>query len=205
MYTLYFSPGACSLATHTILNLLGQPLKLVHAGEMENFEQINQAKLVPVLADGDKLLTEGAAIILHLLDKHENTLIAGTGIQRQQAIENMMMANATVHPAYGRLFFASNSMPEGDARNGYMDTAANAINDIWKRIENKLAEGPYLGGDNVSPADILLAVYSRWGQFFEVNINIGPKAQKMISLVLESDAFKLALHRETQEAADHAA
>ena len=98
MYTLYYSPGACSLATHTILNLIGQQPRLVYTGSAENFEQINPSKMVPVLQDGDQYLTEGAAIILHLLDNHENDLLPASGAERQAAIQNMMMANASMHP-----------------------------------------------------------------------------------------------------------
>lgn len=205
MYTLYYSPGACSLATHTILNLLGHQPQLVYAGSVENFELINASKMVPVLLDGDNFLTEGAAIILHLLDKHHNDLLPKTSKLRQIAIQNMMMANASVHPAYGRLFFANENLPDGEAKEAFLGAAAEAINANWKAIENKLQDGPFLGGDKVSPADILLAVYSRWGQFFPVDISIGPKAQRMIDLVLKSGAFQLALQKETEDHHAHAA
>lgn len=205
MYTLYFSPGACSLAIHTILNHLGLKPNVVFSGSVKNFEEINSAKMVPVLKDGDKYLTEGAAITLHLLNKHENTLMPKSEALRHQVIENMMMANATVHPAYGRMFFASNNMQDGETKNAFIQSAADAINAIWATIEGKFGEGPYLGGETVTPADILLTVYSRWGQFFPVNIEIGPKAQRMISHVLASDEFKNALEKETEEAARYGA
>lgn len=199
MYTLYYSPGACSLATHTILNLLGQQTNLVNVANVEDFAEVNASKMVPVLVDGDRVLTEGAAIILYLLNKHENNLFPQSGEKRQQAIQNMMMANASVHPAYGRLFFAAANMEDSEAKTAFLNAATNAINDIWKTIEDKIQEGPYLGRSKVSPADILLAVYSRWGQFFPVDITIGPKTQKMIDLVVASEAFQVALKRETEE------
>lgn len=199
MYTLYYSPGACSLATHTILNMLGHKPELIYAASAENFEQVNASKMVPVLQDGDRHLTEGAAIILHLLDKHQNDLLPKAGKSRRTAIENLMMANATMHPAYGRLFFANMHLQDGSEKKAFFNAAADAINAIWQSIENKIQEGPYLGGDTVSPADILLTVYSRWGQFFPVDIIIGPKTQKMIELIMQSDAFQLALKRETED------
>lgn len=36
MYTLYFLPGTCFLATQAILNKLIQPVELVHKGEAGN-------------------------------------------------------------------------------------------------------------------------------------------------------------------------
>jgi len=204
MYTLYYSPGACSLATHTILNLIGQQPRLVYVGSVENFAQINPSKMVPVLHDGDQYLTEGAAIILHLLDNHENDFLPDSGAERQTAIQNMMMANASMHPAYSRLFFGNANLPDGDVKVSFFESAAEAISAMWKTIEDKFEDGPYLGGTKVSPADILLAVYSCWGEFFPVQITIGPKAQRMIDLVTGSDAFQLALQRETEDHKAHA-
>ena len=204
MYTLYFSPEACSLATHTILNMLDQPLELIAAGSTENFASINPNKMVPALKNQDQVFTEGAAIILHLLTAHKNDLLPESGQAHQKAIENMMMANATVHPAYGRLFFIDANVTDSDIKKELMDTSANAINELWKVVEQKIDKGPFLGGDRLSPADILLAVYSRWGAFFPVEIQIGSKAQTMINHVLQTKAFQMALQRETQEINKHA-
>lgn len=205
MYTLYFSPGTCSLAVHTILNLLKQEPELVFAGSVEHFEQVNPAKMVPALKKDDSILTEGAAIILHLLETHPNTLLAKAGAARQQGIENMMLANATMHPSYGRLFFADANLDDGPAKEQIFKAATHAINAIWQVVESKFADGPYLGGHQLSPADILLAVYATWGQYFPVDITIGPKTQRMIDLVQSSDAFQMAQQREAEEHAHYAA
>ncbi len=138
MYTLYFIPGACSLATQAILNELNQESTLVHKLEADHFETLNPAGTVPVLVDGDMVLNEGVAIILHLLNKHKNNLIAESGDARHQAIENMLFANATMHPAYGRLFFAQANVNDAAARQQVFDSAAVAINRLWQVVEAKL-------------------------------------------------------------------
>lgn len=199
MYTLYYSPDACSLATHTILNMLGQDVEIVFSGGVENFAEINPAKLVPVLKDGDTFLKEGAAIILHLLDKHENNMLPESGADRQRAIENLMMANASMHPAYGRLFFAAKSMRDDESKRQFLQTAAESVSSIWRVVENQFGDTPYLGGNTPSAADILLAVYSRWGAYFPVDIHIGPKAQNMIELILSSNPFIKAQELESED------
>ena len=119
MYTLYYHPNACSLATHTILNMIAQPVEIIFRDAAENFLEINPANVVPVLKDGDCYLKEGAAILLHLLNKHDNDLLPKSGPERQRAIENMMFANATMHPAYGKFFFAAKHFQNEDARNEF--------------------------------------------------------------------------------------
>ena len=220
MYTLYYSPSACSLATQVVLHELGQPVEIIDVQQLENFKDINPVGAVPVLVDHslsntgegytDKALTEGAAIILYLLNKHENTLLPAKGHARQQGIENMMFANATMHPSYGRLFFIAQHISDESThgqkiRQAAFDTAAESINYLWQVVEQKLAiqakdekflGGSFLGGSKPSAADILLAVYSRWGASFPVEITLGPKVQKMLAAVLALPSFEKALAAE---------
>ncbi|MCG8317718.1 MAG: glutathione S-transferase N-terminal domain-containing protein [Pseudomonadales bacterium] len=196
MYTLYYKPYACSLATHTILNLLDIPVEAIDKNKVDNFTDINPVGIVPVLKDGNKIVREGVAVILYLLDKHPNQLIAPRGDAREQAIENMLFANATMHPAYGRLFFLSGAINDETVKQEALNAAAVAINQLWDVVEQCLGSKPFLGGDVVSPADILLTVYSRWGQFFPVDIVIGEKTASMMQRVMEMAAFRDALEQQ---------
>ena len=82
MYTLYYIPGACSMAIHVLLNELGQEVKLVNVGDPKGgrerppeFLKINPRGNVPVLSDDGFIVREGAAIILYLLEKHKSPLL----------------------------------------------------------------------------------------------------------------------------------
>lgn len=187
MYTLYYSQGACSMATQIVLRELGQEVNLVDAKQDDNFKAINPVGAVPVLIDGDKTLTEGAAIMLHILNKHNSALLPQAG--REQAIENIMFANATMHPAYGRLFFIAQHIDDEAAKLQAFNAAAKSINQLWQIVENKLNNKRFLGGDVVSAADIMLAVYSRWGAYFPVDILIGERTQKMLTAVQAMPSF----------------
>jgi len=201
MYTLYFLPGACSLATQAILYELDQPVELIEKSHAEEFELINPVATVPVLIDGEKILTEGAAIALYLLAKHENNLIAAEGAEREKDIEHILFANATVHPAYSKLFFIERVVTDAGTKQQAFAAAASAINLLWRVVEAKLGQNTYLSGERVSAADFLLATYSRWGQFFRAGIVIGPNAQRMIDAVIARPSFQKALARESEYAA----
>lgn len=206
MYTLYYSPSACSLATQVILHELNQTVDIINVQQLDNFKSINPVGAVPVLIDEEQNLTytEGAAIILHLLNKHENTLLPLTGNAHQDGLENLMFANATMHPAYSRLFFIAQHISDEIVKQVAFDAAAESINHLWHVVEQKLARQEnetalatiYLGEGKLSAADILLAVYSRWGASFPVKITPGPKAQKMIEAVFAMPSFKKALQNE---------
>jgi glutathione S-transferase len=206
MYSLYYSPSACSLATQVILHELNQAVEIINVQQLDNFKSINPVGAVPVLIDQEQNLTytEGAAIILHLLKRQENTLLPLTGNAHKQGLENLMFANATMHPAYSRLFFIAQHISDERVKQVAFDAAAESINHLWQVVEQKLArqksgaalETTYLGGEKPSAADILLAVYSRWGASFPVKIALGPKAQKMIEAVFAMPSFIKALANE---------
>ncbi|TQV88840.1 glutathione S-transferase family protein [Aliikangiella coralliicola] len=201
MYTLYFSPGTCALATHAILNELGQTVKIVDRANAENFEKLNPVGAVPVLKDGDLVLTEGAAILLHLLDKHPNPLLPKEGIDRSTALSDMLFANATMHPAYGRLFFVSQLNIDSKTKQTVLEAAAGAINALWQVVEARLQTQSFLGGETPSPADFLLAVYSSWGGAFPVDIKIGPQGRQMIEAIQSRPGYQLALNEQQSKAA----
>ncbi|GGD74584.1 glutathione S-transferase family protein [Lacimicrobium alkaliphilum] len=198
MYKLYFSPGACSLAIQVILRELEQPFELHSKARVADYQQINPVGAVPALETEGKVLTEGAAIILYLLEKHANDLLPGDAQARQQTIENLMFANATMHPAYSKLFFINSVMDEGNAKQQALIAAADQVTRLWQQVENKLADQPYTGGHSLSPADILLAVYANWGQFFPVEIPIGPRCQAMINRVRTRPSYQAAVAAEGQ-------
>lgn len=202
MYTLYFMPNACSLATQVILRELKQPVRLLERSKAQDFTALNPVGSVPVLVDDQHVLREGAAIILYLLNKHDNTLMPKESEARILAVEDLLFANATVHPAYSKLFFIAENLNDGAEKDKAFSAAAKTINHLWSVVEQKLAQQDFLGGRQISAADILLAVYSRWGQYFPVDIEIGNRASHMLSQVMELDSFKQALQAEEMQTAE---
>jgi glutathione S-transferase len=202
MYTLYYLPGACSLAIHAVLLELDQPVKLVDVQQMSNFTDINPIASVPVLIDGDRTLREGAAILLHLLNKHKNQMMPTSGTSREQAIEDILFANATMHPAYSRLYFIAQYITDTRPREAAFAAAANAINRLWQVVEQQLAGRDFLGGERPSAADIMLAVYVRWGANHPVTITQGSNTIRMLEAVTAMPRFQRAIAAEqTQSAA----
>lgn len=199
MYKLYYMQGACSLATQVVLHELGQAVQIIDTNNVDNFTAINPVGSVPVLVDHDKSLTEGAAIMLYLLNKHENSLIPTSGEERQKAIEEIMFANATMHPAYSKLFFIAQNISDENAKLEAFNAATKNINSLWKVVENKLEKKETAGTYSLSAADIMLAVYSTWGQHFPVDITFGERVAKMLTAVQSMPSFKKAVEAEQNE------
>jgi glutathione S-transferase len=201
MYTLYYVTGACSLATQVLLHELGESVEIIERSQAKNFAEINPVGTVPVLIDGEKILTEGAAVMLYLLDKHNSSMLPKKGDAREQAIQNIMFANATMHPAYGRLFFIAQNISDQNTQLEAFKAATDPISALWKVVEDQLQDKPYLGGNQPSAADILLSVYSRWGEHFPVEIMMGDKVKTMLQAVINRPSFQRSLAAEQAKVA----
>ena len=196
MYTLYYLPGACSLATQVVIHELDQVVEIIDKQKVDNFSAINPVGTVPVLVDNNITRREGAAVMLYLLDKHPNTMLPALGKAREQAIQDIMFANATMHPAYGRLFFITQNIIDQVAKQSAFEAAAQAINTLWQVVEQQLENQDFLGGNQPSAADIMLTVYSLWGASFPVDIPLGLNTQKMVDTVVSMPSFKHAVAAE---------
>jgi glutathione S-transferase len=204
MYTLYGMTGSCSMAVHAVLNELNQPVTVVDvrtaAGQPRPaaFLAINPRGNVPVLIDGDITMREGGAIITYLLDKHNSPMLPKAGAARAAALEWLMFANATMHPAYSRVFFIQHSITDPAGRKQALDAAFASVNKLWADVDAALAKTPYICGDACSAADILLTTIANWGQAdahgdIAKNIAFGDNVKRLLKNISARPAFQQAL------------
>lgn len=197
-------PGACSMAIHVVLNELKQEVKLenvrVPEGQTRSAEflKISPRGQVPVLVEEDgNSIREGAAIILYLLDKHNSEMLPKSAKDRAKALEWLMFANATMHPAYSRIFFTMRNNLDQGAKDQIFKITAEQINKLWAEVDEQLAKTRFLCGDQISAADILLTVIANWGVgMFPFQINHGENVKRMLREIVARPTFKLALEKE---------
>lgn len=196
MYKLYYSPGACSTAVHVILNELNVPYKAenvsIKEGKNRNAEflSINPRGQVPVLKDNDLIIREGAAILLHLLEKHSSPLLPSSGKQRTTAIEWLMFANATLHPSYSRAFFLMRNATHA-TKDELLDIVYKHIHNLWNEVEERLIKHPFICGDHITAADILLTVIANWT--LTQPIEFGSRCQTLFKTVSQRPSYQKVL------------
>ncbi len=201
MYKLFYSPGACSMAVHVVLNELNQGVELIRAtiGDPSNIDpelkKVNPRNQVPVLVEDGKPILEGGAMIAYVCDKHKSDLLPAAGYERAQALQWLMFANSSLHPAYSRTGF----IKKNGGSDELFEKSRAAIQGLWDLVENHLAESgkPYLTGDKVTAGDILLTVIANWG--FVGSFNFGPKTKALLKSVSSRPAYQKALEAEKVE------
>lgn len=202
MYTLYYTPGACSLAVHVALIEVGAPFTISNVAVPDGqprpaeYLKLNPRGSVPTLTWDGFVLREGAAILTTLLDEHKSPLLPRDGKARATALEWLAFANATLHPAYSRLFFQHKTLGAAAADNPLYAPSIAAVQKLWDDIEQRLGESAYLAGNDITIADILVTVIANWSQFMKKPITFGPKTKALFGRVIARPSYQKAMAAE---------
>jgi glutathione S-transferase len=160
---LYYAPGACSLASHILIEELGLAftyekvdLKAHKTERGEDYTRINPKGYVPALELEDgTLLTENVALLPYLaLQKPEAGLAPQDEMGWARLMEWLGYITSELHKSFGPIFHKKNE-----------DAANEARSNIEKRlrfVDNELEGKTFLLGGRFSVADAYLFVMLTW-------------------------------------------
>jgi glutathione S-transferase len=171
MLTLYYSPGACSLAPHIALEEAGAAYELqlvsIPKGEQQGpaYLTVNPRGTVPTLKTDQGLLTENVAVLTYIARSFpEAKLLPDEPISMARCISHMAYLSNTVHPAFTHMArpgrFATD---EATHENLKATGRANAWKFI-KEIDRLLAGKEWVLGSQYSAADPYTLVIYGWGK-----------------------------------------
>ena len=161
---LYYSPGACSLATRIALHEAGfeaqferVDLKAKVTETGADYTAINPAGSVPMLVLDDGAKVTEIVAILDLMAELAPALGAGGPLGRTRLIEMLSYLSTELHIAFKPFWH-----PDGDKA-----AAAEAVGKRLALLEERIVE-PYLFGVGFTGADAYLFVMLRWAKAFGV-------------------------------------
>jgi glutathione S-transferase len=177
---LYYSPGACSLASHIALREAGLPFEAIKVNGRtkvtaggDDYLKVTPKGYVPALQlDDGQVLTEGTAILPYIADRNPAAQLApaaGT-LQRYRLHEWLGYINSEIHKNFGP-FFAPNSTDE---------MKAIARQNLAKRFDftqQQLEGRPFLLGDTFSVADAYLFTVLGWTRHVGIDLGQWPVLQ----------------------------
>ena len=208
---LYFAPGACSFIPHTLLETAGaayEPTVVkLHKGEQKEppFTALNPRGQVPVLVDGDDVITQILAIVTYLDGKYpEQQFLPREPLERVKALETLAWMNNTVHPTFTHVFmpYKFAGTPEGQAEVKAFNARLyeGMLGEIEAMAKQAADEGrPFLGGDNFGPLDAYALTLLRWGGFARIDPTGFKALWAHVQKVAELPAVQRAMARERLE------
>jgi glutathione S-transferase len=171
MLTLYYSPGACSMASHIGLEETGTPYETkpvaLAKGEQrsEAYLKINPRGRVPALrVDDGTILTENVAILSYLAKRFPDArLLPADPLTEARCISTMAWFSNNVHPSFTHI-----NRPERFAE----DAAAHATlketgrKNFWancQEIDGMLNGIDWTMGSQYTVSDPYALVFYGWG------------------------------------------
>ncbi len=208
MIQLHYFPGNASMTTHLLLRELGAPfeLKLVDranaAHKSPEYLKLNPNGLIPVLVDGDLVLYETAAILLHLVDTHPAAGLAPSVLgsaERAQFYKWLVWLSGSVMPMMQHYFYGERMVAPGNAAAaGEVKAQAEAhLNGLFDQIEARFAGhgGPWFLGDHFSALDPYVFMFCRWSRGFarpaRTLPHIAPFLERMLARASVQKVFEV--------------
>src|SRR5262245_19063562 len=167
MLTLYYGPGACSMAAHIVLEESGekyQPQKVDLAGgeqRTEAYLKINPQGRVPVLRlDSGEPLAENTAILPYLGKRFG--LWPSEALPKAKALSLVGFFAASVHPAHAHVGRPERYTTDESAFPKIKEAGLKTFHGYLKQIDGMLAGREWLS-DRYSVVDPYAFVFYTWG------------------------------------------
>jgi glutathione S-transferase len=167
MLKLYFCPGACSLASHIVMEESGeayepQPVNLA-AGEQrtEAYLKMNPQGRVPLLRlDNGEHLAENTAILPYLGKRFG--LWPNDALAEAKALSLIGFFAASVHPAHAHVGRPERYTPDTNAHASIKETGLKTFHGHLQQIDSMLSGREWFG-DSYSVLDPYGLVFYTWG------------------------------------------
>lgn len=163
---LYGTPPTRAIRVQWLLNELGIDCEVIGLNPMDpgpEFLKLNPAGKLPMLVDGDVVLTESAAIPLYLAEKYPDKGFIPTDlVDRAQMYRWIFFLVTEIEQPLWRIGLNTGIYPEEDR---VPADIANATRDCKKMVavfETHMANRDFVVGERLSVADFIAAFTLDW-------------------------------------------
>ncbi len=197
---LYILPGACPLVSQIVMEWMGQDYELEavarEALKQPPFLNLNPVGSVPVLVDGDFVLTQSVAILEYLNELHPEAGLHGqTPRERAEVRRWLSFCNADLHRTFALVFGAAGYSDDANIQQVLIDKASERLRFLFGIAEKQLQGRDYLTGKR-SVADPYLYVIMRWAQAKQVDLGDTPNLQRFFKRMDADEGVQRALKKQ---------
>ncbi len=166
---LFEFPPTRSIRVRWTLQELGVDFESVEvdllAGEHRRpeFLEINPAGRIPVLVDGDRVVTESVAIVLYLAEKYPDKGLLSKDLgQRAQLYRWLLFAATELEQPLWRIARHTFLYPEDRRLPADMALAREDFEPMARVLEEHMKDRQFVVGESVTVADFVLAYTLDW-------------------------------------------
>jgi glutathione S-transferase len=204
MLTLFYSPGACSMASHIGLEEAGAAFetKLVALAKGEqrtpDYLKINPRGKVPALRlDDGSVLVENTAILVYLGRRFpEKGLLPKDPVAEARCISMMAWLSNWVHPAFTHIFRPERFAEDPNAVASVKETGKKNFWAALQEVDGLVAGKKWMQGDQFTGCDPYALVFYGWGARIELPVKELKNYTGWKDRMLERPAVRKVLERE---------
>ena len=203
MLTLYYSPGACSMASHIALEESGAPYepKLTSTAKGEHrtpeYLAINPRGKVPALRVGSDVLTENVAILTYVAKRFPEARLLPTELcEEVQCLSTMASLSNTVHSSFTRVFRPERFAADPAAHEAVKQSGREAFWTNLQELDGLLAGKEWLAGSQYTVCDPYALVFYGWGTRVNLPVNDLESYTGFKDRMLSRPAVRKVLERE---------
>jgi glutathione S-transferase len=183
MFTFYYTPGTCALASHIALEQAGARYQLARIDFARSEQRepaylaINPKGRVPSLVTERGTLTETPAILAFIAQSFPQARLAPIddpfAFAKAQAFNSYLCS--TVHVAHAHRVRGSRWVDDPDAIAAMQRKVPQSVGDCFALIEHHMLEGPWALGEHYGICDMYLFTLARWLEGDGVDLTRLPK------------------------------
>lgn len=191
-FAVFGAVGSGSIPVEAALTLLGIPYELIEGvtwvdeAARKRVEAVNPMRQVPaVVFPSGEIMTESAAILIHLADAHPEARLAPPigDPRRAQYLRWMAYVSSSI---YALFWIKGDPMRiaagKADAPR-VIDRVHDRIAACWANMDQQIAPGRYILGDELSVLDLYVTVVSRFGPWRTRFYKTAPKMAEIVRRV----------------------
>lgn len=173
-YCLHYAPDNASLVIRLALEELGVDYETAlvdrasHAQRSAAYKALNPSGKIPTLETPDGPISETAAILLYLADRHGVLAPSATAPDRAAFLKWLFFISNTLHPALRMLFYTQTYVGNDQAaKKALVIHARKHVQDGLDQLEAVLGTAPHwFGQETPSILDFYAAGCWRWVQVY---------------------------------------
>lgn len=194
---LHYYPSTAAMVPHIVLEEIGVPYqrvlvdRAVDEHKKPQYLRLNPNGLIPVLTDGDLVLYETAAIVLHLCDTQPQARLApALGTKQRAGFYKWLMWLTNTVQATMIVYFYPERLVDGGNTEGAAQVKAAAharLVGLMQQLDALVEAngGPWLLGADYSALDAYAFTLCRWTRNFPHGKarelpNLGPYLRRML-------------------------
>jgi len=186
MFTLYYAPNTCALASHIALEHVGAEYQAVRVDfsrseqRSPDYMRINPKGRVPALVTSRGILTETPAILMFICQSFPDAGLApledAFGLAQMNAFNSYLCS--TVHVAHAHRMRGYRWVDDPIAIAAMQKKVPQSVGECFELIEREYLRGPWVLGEHYSVSDMYLFTLAQWLEADGVDPERFPKVAK---------------------------